>query len=201
MKFAVLGSGRGSNAEALLRAWRMGGLGPAVPVALFSDNAAAPMLTLGESFGVCARFIDPGPFRTKLDPAAEERFATAVRSAGAEWVVLAGFMRVLKSGFLEAFPDRIINLHPSLLPAFKGLHAIRQAWDGGVRVTGCTVHLVSPEVDCGAILDQATVRVENTDTLESLETKVHAAEHALLPSVIRRLAEGRLHPLERRISR
>ncbi len=198
MKFAILGSGRGSNAEAILRAWRAGGLGPAAPVALFSDKADAPFLRLGETFGVPAEFIDPGPFRTKLDAAAEERFATAVRSAGADWVILAGFMRVLKRGFLEAFPDRIINLHPSLLPSFKGLHGIRQAWEAGVRVTGCTVHLVSPEVDCGAILDQATVRVEDADTLESLETKVHAAEHALLPSVIRRLAEGRLRPLERR---
>ncbi|MCC5805593.1 MAG: phosphoribosylglycinamide formyltransferase [Opitutales bacterium] len=201
MKFALLGSGRGSNAEAILRVWRAGGLGSAVPVALFSDKADAPFLRLGESFGVPSAFVDPGPFRTKLDPAAEERFATAVRSAGADWVVLAGFMRVLKRGFLEAFPDRIINLHPSLLPSFKGLHAIRQAWDAGVRVTGCTVHLVSPEVDGGAILDQAAVRVEESDTLESLEAKVHAAEHALLPSVILRLAEGRLRPLDRRAAR
>jgi len=97
-------------------------------------------------------------------------------------------MRVLKAGFLTAFAGRIINLHPSLLPSFPGLDGIGQAWRRGVKVTGCTVHYVTQEVDGGPIIDQAAVRVEKADTLETLEARVHAAEHALLPAVIARLA-------------
>ena len=104
-------------------------------------------------------------------------------------VVLAGFMRVLKPGFLNAFAGKIINLHPSLLPSFPGLDGIGQAWRRGVKVTGCTVHGVTAEVDGGPILDQAVVRIEPGDSLESLTAKVHAAEHELLPRVIARLSE------------
>ena len=197
MKIALLGSGRGSNAEAVLRAWQAGQLGSAQPVVILSDKAEAPILGLGERFGVASHFVDPGPFRTKLDAAAEERFIEAVHAAGAEWVVLAGFMRVLKEAFLEAFSERIINLHPSLLPSFKGLDAIGQAWASGVRVTGCTVHLVTPDLDDGPILDQSVVRIESEDSMEDLAAKVHAAEHALLPSVIQRMSDGVLGPLER----
>jgi len=192
MRFVILGSGRGSNAEALLSEWQAGGLGRAKPAAIFSDQPQARILQLGEQFGVPARFIEPGPFRTKLSPEGEAAFIAAIREAGADLVVLAGFMRVLKAPFLEAFPRRIINLHPSLLPSFKGLEAIRQAFAYGVKVTGCTVHYVTGELDGGPIIDQAVVRIEDSDTLESLESKVHAAEHALLPAVVRRLAgEGR----------
>jgi phosphoribosylglycinamide formyltransferase 1 len=104
--------------------------------------------------------------------------------------VLAGFMRVLKPGFLTAFAGRVINLHPSLLPSFPGLDGIGQAWRRGVKITGCTVHEVTPEVDGGPILDQTPVRIEETDTLETLTEKIHAAEHALLPAVIKRLSEA-----------
>jgi phosphoribosylglycinamide formyltransferase-1 len=190
MRFVILGSGTGSNARALLTHWRAGELGPAEPVAILSDQSAAPILGLGTEYGIPGIHVDPGPFRTKLSTEAEQAFIEAIRSFEADLVVLAGFMRVLKAPFLEAFPRRIINLHPSLLPAFKGLHAIRQARDYGVRVTGCTVHLVSGELDGGPILDQRAVEVEKDDTLESLTTRVHAAEHALLPAVVRRFAEG-----------
>lgn len=189
MKFVMLGSGRGSNAETLLAEWKAGRLGKAEPVAIFSDKPDARILSLGERFGVPARFLDPGPYKTKLTPETEAAYVEAIRNTGAELVVLAGFMRVIKQTFLDAFPRRIINLHPSLLPSFKGLDGIRQAFDFGVKVTGCTVHFVTGDLDGGPIIDQQVVRIEETDTLESLEEKVHAAEHALLPAVVRQLAE------------
>lgn len=189
MKFALIGSGRGSNAEAVLRAWKAGQLGRAEPTAIFSDKAEARILSLGAEYGVPARWLDPGPFKTKLTPEVEAAYVAAIRESGAEWVVLAGFMRVIKDTFLDAFPRRIINLHPSLLPSFKGLDGIRQAYDYGVKVTGCTVHYVTNELDGGQIIDQSVVRIEPGESLESLASKVHAAEHALLPRVLQRLAE------------
>jgi phosphoribosylglycinamide formyltransferase-1 len=189
MRVVILGSGRGSNAEAILAAEEAGRLGRAKVVAIFSDQPGAFILSLGRRVELPAAYIDPAPFKTKLEGEGEARFIAAVSSAKADLVVLAGFMRVLKPGFLNAFAGKIINLHPSLLPSFPGLDSIGQAFRRGVKVTGCTVHAVTPEVDGGPILDQAAVRVEATDTLESLTAKVHAAEHALLPAVIARLSE------------
>lgn len=189
MRFVILGSGTGSNAERLLQEWRAGRLGKAIPVAIFSDRPDARILSLGESYGVAARFLDPGKYKTWLTPDVEAAYVDAIRATGAEMVVLAGFMRVIKETFLNAFPRQIINLHPSLLPSFKGLNGIRQAFEYGVKVTGCTVHYVTGELDGGPIIDQTAVRIEKDDTLQSLERKIHAAEHALLPAVIRQLAE------------
>lgn len=190
MKFAILGSGKGSNAKAILHAWREGSLGRAEPVAIFSDNRDAPILEFGSEFGLPARYLDPGRFRTKLDAEAEQHYIDAIRSTGADWVVLAGFMRVIKPAFLDAFPKRILNLHPSLLPSFKGLNGIGQAWDYGVKITGCTVHYVTADLDGGPIIDQEAVRIETDDSLESLAQKVHAAEHRLLPKVIAELSNS-----------
>ncbi|MFP4282342.1 MAG: phosphoribosylglycinamide formyltransferase [Verrucomicrobiota bacterium] len=190
MRFVILGSGRGSNAEALLRAWQAGELGGAEPVAIFSDRRDARILQLGAKFGVPAAWIDPGPFRTRLSPEAEADYVAKIRDIGADLIVLAGFMRVLKAGFLDAFPRQIINLHPSLLPSFKGLDGIGQAFRYGVKVTGCTVHYVTSDLDGGPILAQEPVRIEDSDTEETVAAKVHAAEHRLLPAVVRRLAEG-----------
>ena len=190
MRVVILGSGRGSNAEAILEAQQRGRLGSARVVQLFSDQPNAGILLLGPRFGVPADFVDPAPFKTKLEGAGEERFIAAVRAAQPDLVVLAGFMRVLKPGFLNTFAGKIINLHPSLLPSFPGLDGIGQAWRRGVKVTGCTVHGVTLEVDGGPIIDQAVVRVEPGDSLETLSAKVHAAEHALLPGVIARLSAG-----------
>jgi phosphoribosylglycinamide formyltransferase 1 len=189
MRVVILGSGRGTNAEAILQAQRAGQLGAARVVQLFSDRPEARLLELGPAFGVPAAYLDPGPFKTKFDEAGEARYLAAIRGCGPELVVLAGFMRILRPRFLEAFPRQIINLHPSLLPSFPGLDAIGQAWRRGVKVTGCTVHYVTAEVDGGPIIDQAVVRVEAGDTLATLEAKVHAAEHALLPPVIARLSQ------------
>ncbi len=188
MRVVVLGSGRGSNAGALLRAQAEGRLGSAMIVKLIADVPDAGILALGPKFGVPAEFVDPAPFKTKLEGAGEKRYIAAINACAPDLVVLAGFMRVLKPGFLHAFAGKIINLHPSLLPSFPGLDAIGQAWRRGVKVTGCTVHYVTPEVDGGPILDQAAVRVEPGDTLETLATRIHAAEHALLPAVVARLS-------------
>ncbi len=189
MRVAILGSGRGSNAEAVLLAQQAGRLGGARVAGIFSDVPDAGILALGPRFGVPSRFVDPAPFRTKLEGAGEARFIEAVSGARPDLVVLAGFMRVLKPGFLGAFAGRIVNLHPSLLPSFPGLDAIGQAWRRGVRVTGCTVHYVTADVDGGPIIDQAAVRTAAGESLGSLEARVHAAEHALLPGVIARLSQ------------
>ena len=189
MRVVILGSGRGSNAEAILEAQQRGQLGAARVVRLLTDKPDAGILTLGSRFGVSASFVDPAPFKTKLEGVGEERFIAAVQAAQPDLVVLAGFMRVLKPGFLNAFAGKIINLHPSLLPSFPGLDGIGQAWRRGVKVTGCTVHGVTAEVDGGPIIDQAVVRIKSGDSLETLTAKMHAAEHGLLPRVIARLSE------------
>ena len=189
MRVVILGSGRGSNAEAILLAQQEGRLGLARVVRILSDKPEAGILALGPSFGVPADFIDPSPFKTKLEGPGEERFIAAVQAADPDLVVLAGFMRVLKPGFLQAFAGRIINLHPSLLPQFPGLDGIGQALRAGVKFTGCTVHHVTLEVDAGKIIEQATVPVLPDDTLETLSERVHHAEHLLLPSVIAQLSQ------------
>lgn len=189
MRVVILGSGRGSNAEAILLAQQAGRLGRARVVQIFADKPDAGILALGPRFGVPAAFLDAAPFKTKLDGEGEQRYVDAIAACQPDLVVLAGFMRVLKPPFLARFEGRIINLHPSLLPSFPGLDGIGQAFRRGVKITGCTVHHVTPEVDGGPIIDQAAVRIEAGDTVESLAAKVHAAEHALLPEVIARLSE------------
>jgi phosphoribosylglycinamide formyltransferase-1 len=189
MRIVILGSGRGSNAEAILQAQQAGRLGRGRVVQLFSDKADAGILALGPRFGVPAAYLDAAPFKTKLDGEGEQRYIAVIAACQPDLIVLAGFMRVIKPPFLAAFAGRIINLHPSLLPSFPGLDGIGQAFRRGVKITGCTVHYVTPEVDGGPIIDQAAVRIEEGDTLESLAVKVHAAEHGLLPAVIARLSE------------
>jgi phosphoribosylglycinamide formyltransferase-1 len=189
MRVVILGSGRGSNAEAILQAQQAGKLGQAGVVQIFADRPDAGILALGPRFGVSATYLDAAPFKTKLDGDAEQHYITSILACQADLIVLAGFMRVLKLPFISKFEGKIINLHPSLLPSFPGLDAIGQAFRRGVKVTGCTVHYVTLDVDGGPIIDQAPVRIEPDDTLESLAHKVHAAEHALLPAVIARLSE------------
>ena len=190
MRVVILGSGRGSNAEAILTAQKEGRLGRAQVVKIYSDKADAGILALGARFGVSASYLDAAPFKTKLEGEGEARYIAAINNCQPDLIVLAGFMRVLKPGFLNAFAGRIINLHPSLLPSFPGLDGIGQAWRRGGKITGCTVHFVTPEVDGGPIIDQTPVRIDPSDTLETLAQKIHAAEHALLPQVIARLSEN-----------
>ncbi len=189
MRVVILGSGRGSNAEAILQAQAENRLGRAQVVQIYADKPDAGILALGPRFGVPADFLDAAPYKTKLDGEAEQHYIATILAARADLVVLAGFMRVLKMPFISAFEGKIINLHPSLLPSFPGLDAIGQAFRRGVKITGCTVHYVTLEVDGGPIVDQAAVRIDEADTLATLAEKVHAAEHRLLPAVIARLSE------------
>jgi phosphoribosylglycinamide formyltransferase-1 len=184
---AVLASGSGTNFEALALAARCGELGGEIAV-LLCDRPAAPVLERARRLGIEALCPPVGPFRTRLED--EGPWLAALRERSVGTVLLAGFMRRLHEPMLAAFPDRILNLHPSLLPAFPGLDAIRRAWEHGVRVTGCTVHLVTPEVDGGPILAQRAVEVRDRETLASLEARMHEAEHRLYPATVRRyLAE------------
>ncbi len=188
MRVALLGSGRGSNAEAILRAKQNGQLGRADVVGIFCDNPLAPMLKLGPRFGIPAFYLDPGPFKTKFSPEQESVWANTLLAQKVDLVVLAGFMRVIKAPLLNSFKDKIINIHPSLLPKFTGLDGIGQTWRAGVSEGGCTVHWVSAEVDGGKILGQTKVFRENSDTLESFTEKIHNAEHVLLPKIIAELS-------------
>lgn len=188
MRVVILGSGRGSNAEAVLQAQKDGRLGRAEVVAIFTDRPEARILQLGTDYSVEAEYLDPAPFKTKLDGEAEQRYIEAISAWKPDLIVLAGFMRIIKSGFIRAFPGKIINLHPSLLPAFKGLDGIGQAFRYGVKYTGCTVHDVTEDVDSGPIIDQAIIRIDEGDTVESVEKKMHRAEHELLPAVIAKLS-------------
>lgn len=180
---AVFASGRGSNFEALGLAAKRGEI-PGRIVALLCDRADAPVLERAPRLGIEALCPPAGRFRTRLED--ERPWLEALRARGVEVILLAGFMRRLHGTLLDAYPERILNIHPSLLPAFPGLDAIARAWTRGVRVTGCSVHLVTRELDAGPIVAQATVEVRDDDTLESLADRVHAAEHRLYPEAVRR---------------
>lgn len=194
----ILGSGRGTNAEALLKSESKKKLGSAQIAALISDHEDAGILELGQKYKVPAIYIDPGRAGARLTEAAEQAYIERILSFSPKLIVLAGFMRIITRPFIEAFEGRIINLHPSLLPSFPGISAIQQAFEHGVKITGCTVHWVTPHLDAGPIIDQKEVHVEASDTLEILSKKVHVAEHQLLPEVVSQLSKGKLqHPSQR----
>ena len=186
LRIGVLGSGKGSNFRAIADAIDGGTLAAEVRVVI-SDVASAGILSLARERGLRAEFVEPGRFRTKLEPEAERRVVEILQSAGAEWVVLAGYMRMIKPPLLEAFPGRIINIHPSLLPAFPGLDAWKQALVAGVPETGCTVHFVDAGMDTGEIIAQRAVPVLADDTAETLHARIQVAEHSLYPEVLRGL--------------
>jgi phosphoribosylglycinamide formyltransferase-1 len=183
---AVLASGSGSNFEALARAASHGELGGRIAL-LATDNPAAPVLDRARRLGIEAVVLPTGRFRTRLED--ERPWTDALGSRGVDTVLLAGFMRRLHAPFLAAFPDRILNIHPSLLPSFPGLDAIRRAFAVGVRITGCTVHLVNDALDGGPIVAQEAVEVREDDSLPSLEARLHQAEHRLYPAAARRFLE------------
>lgn len=188
----ILGSGGGSNAAALLQAQAANTLGQAIIKAIISDVEDAGILRLGNTYDLPAIYVNPGAVGARLSPAADSAYIERIQSFKPELVVLAGFMRILSEPFIHAFEGKIINLHPSLLPSFKGAQGIRDAYQYGVKVTGCSVHWVTPALDAGPIIDQKSVRIDPTDTLESLEQKIHAAEHQLLPDVVARLSNAKL---------
>ena len=179
----ILGSGKGSNCRAILEAIRAGTL-PARACVVISDVLDAPILEIAREFSVPNAYLPPGQFRTRLEPNVETELVRMLREAGVDLVVLAGFMRVLKSPTLKAFPRRIINIHPSLLPKFPGLEGWKQALAAGETVTGCTVHYVDEKIDHGDIIAQRQVPILPNDSAESLHARIQIAEHELYPAVI-----------------
>lgn len=159
---------------------------------VISDVESAPILAYARENGLNARYLPPGAYRTKLDATAEESYLATLAEAGVEFLVLAGFMRILKGPLLHRFAGRVVNIHPSLLPAFPGLHAWQQALDYGVKVTGCTVHLVDEGVDTGPILAQQAVPVCDDDTAAILHERIQVAERTLYPQVIGALARRQI---------
>lgn len=191
LRLGVLGSGKGSNFVALAEAIRQGEV-PAEVALVASDLGGAAILAHARERGLPVYACRESGFRTKLEPEVEAELAQALESAGVELVVLAGYMRVLKAPLLKRFSGRIINIHPSLLPSFPGLHAWEQALKARVTQTGCTVHWVNETVDGGAVIRQAKVPVKPRDTADSLHARIQEAEHRLLPEVVRDLATGKI---------
>jgi phosphoribosylglycinamide formyltransferase-1 len=188
LKIAVLISGRGSNLQALIDA----AANPSYPVRIMlvlSNNPDAGGLARAAAAGIPAQVID---HRGKAREAFDREVDAAIRAAGARFVCLAGFMRLLSPWFVGRWEDRLINIHPSLLPAFKGTNAHEQAIAAGVRFSGCTVHFVRAAMDTGPIIVQAAVPVDSEDTAESLAARVLTAEHHIYPLALRWIAEGRV---------
>ena len=188
LALGILGSGKGSNCRAILESIRAGVL-PAEARVVISDVLDAPILDIAREFSVPNAYLPPGQFRTRLEPNAEVELVKMLRDAEVELVVLAGFMRVLKAPTLDAFPNRIINIHPSLLPKFPGLEAWKQALDAGATVTGCTVHFVDQKIDHGDIIAQREVPILPNDSPESLHARIQIAEHDLYPAAIAKLCD------------
>jgi phosphoribosylglycinamide formyltransferase 1 len=190
IKVAVLVSGTGTNLQAMIDSQAKGKIFPAVMEVVISDNPAAPALEKAKKAGIETVVIE------KLSEMSREGFdeaiAEVIRQKKIGLVALAGFMRVLGKNFVCEFSGRIMNIHPALLPSFKGGAGIRDAFEYGVKVTGVTVHFVDEGVDSGPIISQKAVKIEESDTVETLESKIHKEEHELYPEAIRLFAEGRL---------
>jgi phosphoribosylglycinamide formyltransferase-1 len=188
LPIGILGSGKGSNCRAILE--RIDSCELAAEARLVvSDVPDAPILDIAREFGVANAYLPPGRFRTRLEPETEEQLVKMLRNAGVEFVVLAGFMRVLHEPMLKAFSRRIINIHPSLLPKFPGLEAWKQALEAAEVVAGCTVHYVDEKIDHGQILAQREVTILPNDTPESLHARIQALEHEVYPAVIAAFCE------------
>ena len=190
-RLGILGSGQGSNLVAIAEACAAGQV-PAEVVLVLSDVPDAGILRRADERGIRAECIPPGKFRTKLDDDAERAYLAVLQLARADLIVLAGFMRILKGEFLRAYPQRVVNIHPALLPSFPGLEAWKQALDYGVKVTGCTVHLVDQGIDTGPIIAQQTVPVLDGDTPALLHERIQEAERRVYPAAIAALLRGEI---------
>ncbi|MBU1090310.1 MAG: phosphoribosylglycinamide formyltransferase [Candidatus Omnitrophica bacterium] len=186
---AVLASGRGTNFSAIIRAVKKGKIKANLSL-LISDNPKAGAIARAKRAGVKVALVKREDFASKSD--FEKRIIQQLQDNKIELVILAGFMRVLGPDLIQAYNQRILNIHPAILPSFKGAHGIKDAFDYGAKVTGVTVHFVDEEMDHGPIILQVQVKVEENDTLESLEEKIHKVEHKLYPQAIRLFLEGKL---------
>lgn len=190
LRLGILGSGKGSNFRAIADAIDAGKLDAEARIVI-SDVESSGILTLARERGMRAEYVAPGKYKTKLEPEAEARVVELLREADVELVVLAGYMRMIKAPLLDAFPRRIINIHPSLLPAFPGLEAWSQALAAGAHEAGCTVHYVDAGMDTGEVIAQRRVAVLPGDTASSLHARIQVQEHEVYPAVIAQLARER----------
>ncbi len=191
IKLGVLISGSGTNLQAIIDAIAAGKLDAEVPVVV-SSREGAYGLKRAAAAGIQTLSLTPELY--KADPVgADVIIADALKKHDVDYVAMAGYMRMVRQPLLEAFPNRIVNLHPALLPAFKGAHAIAEAWERGVKVTGVTVHFANADYDCGPIIAQRAVPVDEGMTLDDLEARIHACEHVLYPETLQLIAQGRVH--------
>ncbi len=198
LKLAIFGSGSGTNCQAIIDAVEAGRLNAEIKCVL-ADNEGAYILERARKHNIPAIYIDCAPFKTKLEGAAEARVLETLKEHDVNFIALAGFMRVIKNGLLSAYAGKIINIHPSLLPSFPGLDGGKQAFDYGVKYTGCTVHFVDSGVDTGAIINQKIISIDDNDTLETMMEKLHTQEHIAYPEALQWIAEGRLRFEGRRV--
>jgi phosphoribosylglycinamide formyltransferase-1 len=199
LPIGVLASGRGSNLKAILTHIKEGKLDAEVR-AVICDKEEAGALKIASEFGVPGYFIPCVEKKTALVGDAEHEYIRLLKEKGVELVVLAGFMRILKKPLLQAFKGRIVNIHPALLPSFKGLHAQKQAFDYGVKISGCTVHFVDEGVDTGPIILQEAVPVFDDDTADSLSRRILKHEHEIYARAVQLFAEGRINIDGRRVT-
>lgn len=198
LRIAVLASGRGSNLQALVDAGESGRMDGKVALVV-SDNPGAYALERAKEHGIPSRVIERKNFASRRD--FDSAFADAVEDSGVDIVALAGFMRIISPSFLHRFPGKVINIHPSLLPAFPGLDAQKQALEYGVKITGCTVHFVDEGVDTGPIIIQSAVPVLPDDTVELLSARILQQEHIIYPKAVTMIARGEARPPEEYLSR
>ena len=184
IRVGVLASGNGSNFQALVDNLNVDG-SPARVVSLISNVETAKVIDRARKANIDSSFVDPKEASSRQ--AYDEIIAAKLVRQNIDLVCLAGYMRIVSPAFLKHFPNRVINIHPALLPSFPGLHGVRQALAAGVRISGCTVHFVDEGTDTGPIIAQARVRVRGDDTVDSLRARIQAAEHELLPAVVRSL--------------
>lgn len=196
MNIAVFASGRGSNFSAIARGVKRG-LIKANLALLVCDHAGAAVIGKAKRAGVKVALIKREDFSTKKD--FEAAIIKQLRENKIELIVLAGFMRMLSPELVQEYAGRIINIHPSLLPAFKGTQGIKDAFDYGARITGVTVHFVDEKMDNGPIILQGAIKIEDGDTLESLEVKIHKLEHKLYPEAVKLFVEGKLKAEGRKV--
>lgn len=191
LKIGILGSGSGSNMQSVVDAIEAGTLNAQVKLVL-SDVPEAKILDRARRHAISSQWLDCSPYKTKLDGQAEAQCIRLLKEADVDTVILAGFMRIVKPGLLNAFPWRVLNIHPALLPSFPGLAAWKQAVDYGAKVAGCTVHFVDAGTDTGPIIVQRAVPVLEGDTPETLHARIQVQEHLAYPEALRLLSEGRL---------
>lgn len=198
LQLGVLGSGSGSNMQSIVDAIEAGRLDAEIKVVL-ADVPDAKILERARRHGIPCQFLDCSPWKTKLADAAELDCIRILREAGVDTVVLAGFMRIVKSALLEAYPGRVINIHPALLPAFPGIRSWQQALDYGCKLAGVTVHFVDAGTDSGPIIVQKAVEVREDDTPETLHARIQVQEHLAYPEALNIIASGRYRIEGRRV--